>query len=71
MTVIAIFEDQPGGLADLERQFRRNHPVGPAADTVGSEITTTHETIPRRLHYGFVPLINRLLRGGQACPTAA
>ena len=43
MAVFAVLEDQPGGLADLERQFRGNDPVGPAANAVGAEIATNHD----------------------------
>ena len=42
MAVLAVLEHQPGGLADLERQFGGNDPVGPAANAVGAEITTNH-----------------------------
>ncbi len=43
MAVLAVLEHQAGGLADLERQFGRDHAVGPAANAVGAEITTNHE----------------------------
>ncbi len=42
MAVLAVLEHQPGGLTDLERQFGGNDFVGPAANTVGAEITTNH-----------------------------
>ena len=58
VAVIAVLEHQPGGLADLERQFRRNDLVGPAANAVGAEITTNHElpltpTLRSRARYGW------------------
>src|SRR5262245_40719683 len=65
MPVIAIFENQSGGLPDLKRQFRRNHPIGEAADTVGPEITASHDTNPDA-HYTLAPLTSPLLAGGQA-----
>jgi hypothetical protein len=43
MTVIAVLEDESGGLPDLERQFRRNDLVGKTANAVGAEIATNHE----------------------------
>src|ERR1035437_5646877 len=37
MPVLAVLEDQPGGLPDLERQFGGNDFIGPAANAVGAE----------------------------------
>ncbi len=46
VTVLTVPEDQSCGLADLERQFRGNDPVGKATNAVSPEITTNHQTIP-------------------------
>ena len=46
MLVIAVSEDQPGGLTDFQRKLRRNHPIGPAADSVGAEITRAIQLSP-------------------------
>ena len=44
MTMLAAAKDQSRRLADLERQFRRNRPVGAAADAVGTEIFSNHRS---------------------------
>jgi hypothetical protein len=54
MTVIAALENQAGGLPNLERELRRNHAIGPAANSVGAEIATTHTTYPRRPSFGLI-----------------
>ena len=41
--MLAILENETGGLPHFERQFRRNDLVGQPANTVGAEITTNHE----------------------------
>ncbi len=46
MAMLAIAENEPGRLADLERQLRRDHAIGPAANAVGAEIATNHENAP-------------------------
>src|SRR6185437_4476710 len=46
MAVIAIAEDQPGRLPDLEREFRRDDAVGTATNAVGAEIATNHVYAP-------------------------
>ena len=43
MTMVAALKHQPGGLPDLESQFRRDQTVGTATDTVGPEIFAHHE----------------------------
>src|SRR5687768_2944779 len=43
MTVLAALEVEAGGLADLERQLRRNHLVGETANAVGAEIFASHD----------------------------
>ena len=48
MAVLAAAEGQAGGLADLERQFRRDDAVGAAANAVGAEILANHTQKPRR-----------------------
>jgi hypothetical protein len=40
--MLAAAKDQARRLPDLERQFRRNRPVGAAADAVGTEIFSNH-----------------------------
>ena len=42
MAVLAALEDEAGGLADLERELRRDHAVGAAANAVGTEIFASH-----------------------------
>jgi hypothetical protein len=42
MTMLAAAKDQARCLPDLERQFRRNRPVGTAADAIGAEIFSSH-----------------------------
>ena len=49
MAVLAAAEDEAGRLADLERQFRRDHAVGAAANAVGAEILANHNRGPHRL----------------------
>jgi hypothetical protein len=46
MAVIAAAEGQPGRLAHFERQFRRDHAVGAAANAVGTEMLTDHTRSP-------------------------
>ena len=46
MAVLTVPEDQPCGLADLERQLRSNDPVGKATNAISPEVTTNHQTIP-------------------------
>jgi hypothetical protein len=38
MAMFAAAKHQAGRLSDLERQFRRDHAVGAAANAVGAEI---------------------------------
>ncbi len=45
VAVFAVAKHQPGGLPDLERQFRRNHAIGPAANAVGAKILANHEPL--------------------------
>src|SRR5262249_32076757 len=42
MTMVAAAKDQARSLPDLERQFRSDRPVGPAADAIGTEIFSSH-----------------------------
>ena len=65
--MFAVPEDQAGGLADLERQLRRNHFVGPAANAVGAEIATNHE-MPLDAPFGLVPC-DLWFIGGRPCLT--
>jgi hypothetical protein len=41
--MVAAAKDQPGRLPDLERQLRRDHAVGTAADAVSAEIFSNHD----------------------------
>ena len=68
MAVFAVLEDQPGGLTDLERQFRGNDPVGPAANAVGAEITTNHE-MPLDAYFIRPCAPQRLVIGGRRTPS--
>ncbi len=49
VAVFAAAEDKPGGLAHLQRQFRRDHAVGAAANAVCAEILPNHNKWPHRL----------------------
>jgi hypothetical protein len=40
--MLAAAKNQARRLPDLERQFRRNRPVGTAADAVSAEIFSSH-----------------------------
>ena len=42
MAMFAALKHQPGGLADFQREFRRDLAVGAAADAVGAEILAPH-----------------------------
>ena len=44
MAVVAAMEHQPGCLADLEGDLRRDRAVRPAANAVGAEILADHRT---------------------------
>ncbi len=48
VAVLAAPEHEPGRLPDLQRQFRRDHAVGAAANAVGAEILANHRESPRR-----------------------
>jgi hypothetical protein len=52
--VIAVLENKTGGLSDLQREFRRNHAIGPSANSVGAKIAATHATYPRRPSFGLI-----------------
>ena len=44
VAVVAVLEDEPDRLADLQREFRRDDAVGPAANAVGAEILASHQS---------------------------
>ena len=46
MAVVAAAKHQAGRLPDLQRQFRRDHAVGAAANAVGAEILANHVPPP-------------------------
>ena len=46
VAMVAAAKDQPGRLPDLERQLRRDHAIGAAANAVGAEIFTNHVPYP-------------------------
>jgi len=69
MAMLAVAEDQPGGLPDLERELGGNDFVGPAANAVGPEISA-RDVLPLDASFGLVP---RMLAWGRlkACPAVA
>ena len=46
MAMLAAAEHKAGRLSDLERQLRRDHAVGAAANAVGTEILANHDGAP-------------------------
>ena len=48
MAVLAAAEDEARRLADLQRELRRDHAIGAAANAVGAEILASHLVRSRR-----------------------
>ena len=51
MAMLAAAEHKPARLSHFERQFRRDHAIGAAANTIGAEMLANHGAPPLRRRY--------------------